>query len=226
MTAHWEADPAGIYFSDYFEVPPDAIENYGALDISVTSDLPLFIDPFLAFNSSKKRHQALHEQIIDYLRFLRDKAATDGLSKGLIENLYAFKEVKQNWLGFTVDGNDGKGLGPEFAVALHGALGDILNNFGEETITSSSHLEKVALIQRGVGRDNISDFTTNLIKTTSSSSPSSSRQPTLAPSRSGRCKCRERRSTTTPNLGPPRPIRSPGSRLVKATTGNRCQPTT
>lgn len=164
MDATWVADPAGVYFSDYFNVSPDVIEEYGALDISVTADLPLFIDPFLAFNSSNNVHQALHEQIIDYLRFLRDKAASNGLSQGLIRNLYSFKEVKQNWLGFTVDGNDGKGLGPKFAVALHGALGDILENFGDETITSSSHLEKVALIHKGVGRDNISDFTTNLIK--------------------------------------------------------------
>lgn len=160
----WSPDPAGVYFSDYFRVSPDVLEAYGALDVSLYADLPLFIDPFLAFNSTKTEHQALHNQIIDYLRFLRDKAGTEGLTDGLIKNLYSFKEVKQNWLGFTVDGNDGKGLGPSFARSLHSALGDVLGNFGSETITESSHLEKVALIQDGVGRDNISDFTTNLIK--------------------------------------------------------------
>ncbi|MBC2586909.1 hypothetical protein H0B42_00210 [Rhodococcus aetherivorans] len=40
----------------------------------------------------------------------------------------------------------------------------MLNDFGEETITDSSHIEKLALIRPGVGRDMISDFTTNLIK--------------------------------------------------------------
>ncbi|GAA0202895.1 hypothetical protein GCM10008944_20720 [Cytobacillus oceanisediminis] len=160
----WSPDPAGVYFSDYFGVSPEVLEEYGALDISLHADLPLFIDPFLAFNSTKVEHQALHNQIIDYLRFLRDKAGTSGLTDGLIKNLYSFKEVKQNWLGFTVDGNDGKGLGPSFARSLHSAVGDVLGNFGNETITESSHLEKVALIQDGVGRDNISDFTTNLIK--------------------------------------------------------------
>lgn len=160
----WTPDPAGVYFSDYFGIAPDVIEAYGALDISVVSDLPLFIDPFLAFNSSTEVHQALHEQIIEYLRYLREKASVDGLTEATVKNLYSFKEVKQNWLGFTVDSNDGKGLGPKFAKALHAALGDILSNFGEETVTSSSHLEKVALIQEGVGRDNISDFTTNLVK--------------------------------------------------------------
>jgi hypothetical protein len=84
--------------------------------------------------------------------------------KAVIKNWYCFKEVKQNWLGYTLFGNEGAGLGMDFAVALHEALGDILSNFGEETITQGSHLEKLCLIKPGVGKDNISDFATNLIK--------------------------------------------------------------
>jgi hypothetical protein len=49
----WTPDPAGVYFSDYFGVHPDVLAKYGALDISVVTDLPLFIDPFLLFNSDK-----------------------------------------------------------------------------------------------------------------------------------------------------------------------------
>jgi hypothetical protein len=58
----------------------------------------------------------------------------------------------------------GSGLGPDFAEALHESLGTILSNFGSEDITASSHLEKLGLVRPGVGRDRISDFTTNLIK--------------------------------------------------------------
>lgn len=159
----WEADEAAVYFSDYFAVDPDELEEYGALDISVVADMPLFIDPFLLFNSDNPAYQALHELILEYLRFLRDHADAD-LNPGLIKAWYAFKEVKQNWLGFTEGGNAGHGLGRGFATSLHAALGDVLGNLGDETITQSSHLEKVSLIQRGVGRDSISDFTTNLIK--------------------------------------------------------------
>jgi hypothetical protein len=161
--ATWVQDPAGIYFSDYFGVHPDVLEEFGALDISLVADMPLFIDPFLLFNSENETYRVLHDQILEYLRYLRDRAGAH-LSPDLIGTLYAFKEVKQNWLGFTVDGNSGHGLGREFANSLHEALGDVLSNLGSESISRSSHLEKVALIQRGVGRDNISDFTTNLIK--------------------------------------------------------------
>jgi hypothetical protein len=153
----------GLYFSEYFKVDPATLEEYGAFDVSIVSDLPLFVDPFLLFNSDKPEYRALHEQILKYLYFLREKATPD-LDPSLIKNWYRFKEVKQNWFGFTLLGNGGSGLGRKFATSLHDSLGSILTNFGSEEITSSSHLEKLALIQPGVGRDNISDFATNLIK--------------------------------------------------------------
>ena len=153
-----------LYFSQHFDVDPVELKEHGALDINLVSDLPLFIDPFLLFNSNYEQYQQLHENILRYLRFLRDEAASGVLDDGVIEDLYRFPEVRQNWLGFTFFGNEGAGLGAEFAHALHDALGSILNDFGEETITEGSHLEKLCLIKPGVGRDNISDFTTNLIK--------------------------------------------------------------
>jgi len=152
-----------VFFSDRFNVAPALLKEYGAFDVSVVADLPVFVDPFLLFNSDEPAYVALHQQILDYLSFLRDRAEGE-LEVGLMKSWYTFSEVKQNWLGFTVDGNGGRGPGPKFARALHAALGDVLKDFGDETITSSSHLEKLALIQPGVGRDSISDFTTNLIK--------------------------------------------------------------
>lgn len=151
-------------FSNYFGINEELLDQYGALDISLIADLPLFIDPFLLFNSSKKEYQDLHEGIIGYLAFLKQKAVKQSLSEGDINNLYRFKEVKQNWLGFSIEGNKGSALGEKFARGLYKNLHRIFSNFGEEVITKSSHLEKLCLIQEGVGKDNISDFATNLIK--------------------------------------------------------------
>ena len=152
-----------LYFSQHFGVSPKVLEDYGAFDVSLASDLPLFVDPFLLFNSKKQEYRDLHDGMIRYLVFLRDRAIPD-LDPGLIKAWYMFQEVKQNWLGFTVLGNSGSGLGKDFARALHSSLGSILKGFGSESITKGAHLEKLALTKEGVGRDNISDFTTNLIK--------------------------------------------------------------
>lgn len=153
-----------INFSDFFNVSPDILEKYGAFNVSLVADLPLFIDPFLLFNSAKPEYQALHEKIIAYVRFLRDKAVDEAVTPGLKKSWYTFPEIKQNWLGFSATGNNGSGLGKDFASALHSNLNRIFNDFGQERVTRGSHLERLCLIGSGVGKDHLSDFTTNLIQ--------------------------------------------------------------
>lgn len=154
-----------IYFSDFFEVNQEIIKEYEAFNISLLNDLPLFIDPFLIFCSEKAEYQQLHNSIIKYLIFLRDEAQEQPcLSIGMMNLWYKFPEVKQTYLGFCEDGNSGSGLGKDFAIALHSGLKDIFKDFGNENITKSTHVEKLCLIKPHVGRDNISDFVTNLIK--------------------------------------------------------------
>lgn len=153
------------YFSDYFNVSEDIIKKYGAFDISLINDLPLFIDPFLLFGSKKKKYKKLHDSILKYLIFLKEKSAEIGiLNNGQIQRWYEFPEIKQNWLGYSLVGNSGRGLGRGFGVNLSRAMKVFFTDLGHEKITASSHLEKACLFQTGVGRDNISDFTCNLIK--------------------------------------------------------------
>lgn len=153
-----------VYFSDFFGVRKRLLEKYGAFNISLLADLPLFVDPFLLFNSRKREYRALHDRMIDYLRFLKEKSVAEpNLSAGLLRAWYRFPEVEQNWLGFSVKGNRGHGLGRDFAESLHANLNKIFGTFGREQVTRGSHLEKLCLIRDNVGRDSISDFTNNLI---------------------------------------------------------------
>jgi hypothetical protein len=152
------------FFTDFFDISPELLDGYGAFNISLVNDLPLFIDPFLLFNSESEQYQRLHSEIIRYMIFLRDKSLSGNVNSDLLNVWYCFREVKQNWLGFSLVGNSGSGLGLDFARALHDNLHRIFADFGEESVTRGSHLEKVCLVRSGVGRDNISDFTTNLIK--------------------------------------------------------------
>ncbi len=153
-----------IYFTDFFNVSEQVLNDYGAFDVSLINDLPLFVDPFLLFDSEDPIHRGLHEEIILYVKYLRDVSVQGDLGDAAMNALFRFPEVRQNWLGFSRSGNQGSGLGADFAVALHRNLNRVLRDFGNETLTSSSHLEKVCLLGNGVGRDHLSDFTTNLIK--------------------------------------------------------------
>lgn len=155
---------ARIYFTDFFEVSVDLLDQYGAFNVSLVNDLPLFVDPFLLFDSEKPEYKALHSEIIRYVKFLRDVAIDDSINKGLLDGWFRFPEVSQNWLGFSKTGNKGSGLGRDFAQKLHRNLHNVFKDFGRESVTRGSHLEKLCLMADGVGRDHLSDFATNLIK--------------------------------------------------------------
>ncbi len=154
----------GLYFSDVFHVAEEDVEIHGAFNVSLVVDLPLFIDPFLLFNSHNPTYRSLHSEVISYLKYLRDLALAGQLTDGRLRALFCFSEVHQNWLGFSQSDNRGRGLGMHFARALAENLNHLFADFGKEKVTRGSHLEKLCLIREGVGRDMISDFTTNLIK--------------------------------------------------------------
>lgn len=151
-----------IYFSGYFGVHPDEVTKYGAFDISLINDLPLFLDPFLLFNSGNTKYQALHEEMIKYMIFLKNQSSGE-LPQGLLKSWFFFPEVRQNWMGFSKAGNNGRGLGADFAASLKRNFSKTFQSFGDEQDTHT-HLGKLTLIKNGVGKDQISDFTCNLIK--------------------------------------------------------------
>lgn len=154
-----------VYFSDFFNVDEDIIESYGAVNISLINDLPLFIDPFLLFNSDRNDYQQIHQEMINYLLFLQKQSQMNTcLTSGMRRAWFSFSEVKQTWLGFSLSGNSGCGMGSDFATGLYNGLNSIFKDFGKQTVTKGHHMEKLCLISPRVGRDKISDFTTNFAK--------------------------------------------------------------
>lgn len=153
-----------IYFTDNFDISEETLEAYGAFNISLINDLPLFIDPFLLYGSKKEEYLNLHNSMLTYLTFLKSKSEQGQITDAEIKSWYKFAEVKQNWLGFSINGNEGNGLGLTFGRAMSNNMNIVYSDLNQETITLSSHIEKVGLFQLGVGKDNISDFSCNLIK--------------------------------------------------------------
>ena len=151
-----------ILFSDYFDVDKTVLDKYGALNLCLSSDLPLFVDPFLLFASEKQEYKLLHKNIVEHLITLKN-IAVENKALAIKNNLFKFPEIKQNWLGMSKYGNGGKGLGEKFAKNIVEAFNGFYNSFGNEEITEESHIEKLTILNSGVGKDFISDFTTNLI---------------------------------------------------------------
>ena len=148
-----------VLFSDYFNVDKTIISEYGAVNISLFADTPLFIDPLLVFNNEDPEIKCLYEKISSYLKFL-NKIASNNPSEDEIQYYFRFKEVKENWLGVSKIGNRGNALGDAFANELVASIGGVCDDNG---ITNDVHIEKMYLVKRGVGKDKISDWTTNLL---------------------------------------------------------------
>jgi len=140
------------------------LEDYGAFNASLINDLPLFIDPFLLYGSKKPEYQKIHNNILKYLIFLKDKAELGITEIAQIKSWYLFPEVKQNWFGYSKVGNNGSGLGLKFGRSFSSSIHIVFDDLGKEMLTQTSHLEKAGLFEIGVGKDNISDFTANLTK--------------------------------------------------------------
>ena len=147
-------------FSEYFGVSTEDLQKYGAIDISLVADIPMFIDPILIFNSNKKEYKKLHEDIIRYMHFLAKKAENK-LDDKEIRTWFTFREVCNNWLGFSMCGNKGQALDVGFGKTLYENISFVLNN---NNISAGLHSEKIMLLYPGSGKDKISDMTVNLIK--------------------------------------------------------------
>ena len=147
-------------FNEKFHIDEKLINDYGAVNISLVADIPLFVDPILIFNSDKDEYKQLHKNIVKYLHFLSEKAK-ENLTPAKIKTWFSFNEICNNWLGFSKSSNKGLGLDKKFANFLYQNIGFVLNNNG---ISSSVHIEKIMLLEKGQGKDKISDLTVNLIK--------------------------------------------------------------
>lgn len=151
-----------ILFSDYFNIDQSTLDKYGALNICLSADMPLFIDPFLLFASEDEEYKKLHQSLIEHILILKEIAIVDK-EAAINSSLFRFPEIKQNWLGVSKFGNEGRGLGKDFAKKMVKSFNGFYKSFGNEEISSETHIEKLTIMNPRVGRDFISDFTTNLI---------------------------------------------------------------
>lgn len=152
-----------LTFAEYYNIAPQVLNDYGAINPCIAYDLPLFIDPFLIFASEKPEYKILHENIIKYLRFLYNEASNLSTNSGRFKHWFVFSEIKQNWFGYSVGSNDGKSGSQKMGKALKKNLADLFNNYGLKELDNIVHLSELNILEKGIGKDNISDFTVQMI---------------------------------------------------------------
>ncbi|MDC7238465.1 MAG: hypothetical protein PQJ45_11920 [Sphaerochaetaceae bacterium] len=143
------------FFSKEFKIPRQALDDYGAIDISLNCDLPFFIDPCLIYVNEE--YSNLHQDIINYFFFLKNnKVELNNYDEFF--KYCNFNEIKNTWFGYSKESNKGTGLGPKFAEELFQKIDKLF------TFTNcKARIEKIFLFDKTVSCDRISDLTTNLI---------------------------------------------------------------
>ncbi|MBT3177821.1 MAG: hypothetical protein HN339_12880 [Desulfobacula sp.] len=145
-------------FTEYFQIHKNQAE-LDFVDIPVDSDIPLFIDPFAISQRPDNWSHNCHRTIVSFFQNLINCIRNDADSQAY-QMLRFLKEPNETRFGFSRGRPQGAGVGSFQAAQILEALRaseafrtGFLNSLGE-----------CELMIVGVGRDKISDLTTNLIR--------------------------------------------------------------
>jgi hypothetical protein len=145
-------------FSSYFGITKTQAE-LSFVDIDLTLDTPLYIDPYALTTSDDEWSIQCHQLVVSYFETILLAIKNNDNVKGtrLLSHL---GEPEETRLGVSQPGNKGRGIGHHQAAEMFKALKD-------SKAAKSGLLEDLsdfALFIRFIGRDKISDMTTNIIR--------------------------------------------------------------
>lgn len=129
------------------------------VDVSLEGDIPLFLDPFALSQRQDEWSRECHHTIMVYFQQLVELIRR-GEEGGAIELLSYLREPNETRLGFSKNRPKGAGIGSRQAHDLYSTLSQ---SSAVQTGVLSS-LQDCELWVDGIGRDKISDLTTNVIR--------------------------------------------------------------
>lgn len=129
------------------------------VDIDIEHDTPLFLDPFLISRRSDSHSQMVNATIKNYFQHLISLIKTGNLNdaKGIFKHL---DEPNDTCFGFSHDTPCGNGIGP---INQDDILQSIINSKAIESGLVED-LEDTAIFIEGIGKDKVSDMTTQIIR--------------------------------------------------------------
>jgi hypothetical protein len=161
-------NPQIIPLSKYYNIDPDIFEKLGILNIPLTADAPLFIDPQLLESSTYPMFSdtAWNKYKQFYVHLLRSINAIQNLTGNLkkrAENTVLRQlmspEQKGLCLGYSAMNNKGRGIGKARAKQIFDSASEIIS----KGVSNPNLFSVVFLLENGIAGDCISDLTAKII---------------------------------------------------------------
>ena len=150
-------------YSDYFEIDPILLKEYGVLDGYTDIDSRFYIDPSLLEQINVNEFKSAKLLFENKFREIRDqivKSINIGDPEYVkAEKLLIFRESNAIRLGYA-NNNYGRGIGDKLAKSICKNIFDILKT---QNNTDSNMLKYIFIFQEGFGADFISDMTAKII---------------------------------------------------------------
>lgn len=139
------------------------IVDEDCFDPIIVADTELFVDPFSVFDESEGFFANSFEKIIAFFNAAFKLAAETPERFGVryikLQSMMTFPEVNEIGLGYS-GSNDGAGASKWFRDQIIDSLYQSI----ERGIECYRHFEDIAIFEKGIGCDRISDITCNILK--------------------------------------------------------------
>lgn len=122
-------------------------------------DIPLYVDPFLLWNSSKPEYRQLHELLLGFFGLVRQNIL-DGNVESAAALLSGVSEPRELGLGYASGSKQGSTIGPQLIAGIMEAFATVPQLAAGEM----RHLEELQLVVPGLAEDRISDTTVSILQ--------------------------------------------------------------
>lgn len=143
--------------NDYYDLQFNQEQVEFAIPM-LDEDIPLFLDPFLLWNSRSQQETSLHTQIINCFNHI-GFISNNGREKEAIDTLIKLSECDEVGLGNSMS-RKGKPIGTEMAKSIVSTFKEIPHVKQHGYL----HIEEVQLLVKDIAKDRVSDIACSLIK--------------------------------------------------------------
>ena len=122
-------------------------------------DIPLYIDPFLLWNSAKPEYRDLHERLIKFFQLLSYQVGS-GHVEWAAQLLAGCEEQQALGLGYAIGTKKGTSIGPKLIAGILRVYRDV----PQLQSGDFRHMEELQLVVPSLAEDRVSDSAISVTK--------------------------------------------------------------